>query len=128
MRSTLAHTVTSEQMAVYRANARRRWAEEQRTLAERQPRALQVALTAADYLRQEFSAQKILLFGSLAHQHWFSPTSDIDLAAWGIAPEEYFVAVARLQDLSPDFKIDLVAMENCRPDLRALIAEEGKPL
>lgn len=64
--------------------------------------------------------------GSLAHGHWFSQTSDIDLAVWGLEADAYFTAVARLQDLSPEFKVDLVAMESCRPALREAIIAEGK--
>ena len=66
-----------------------------------------------------------MVFGSLVHGYWFSQTSDIDLAAWGLKDEDYFLVVARLQDLSPEFRIDLVRMENCRPGLRGAILQEG---
>ena len=42
--------------------------------------------------------------------------------------EDYLVAVARLQDLSPEFKIDLIAMERCKPELRDAITKGGKLL
>ena len=66
-----------------------------------------------------------MVFGSLVHGYWFSQTADIDLAAWGLKDEDYFLVVARLQDLSPEFRIDLVRMENCRPGLREAILQEG---
>ena len=61
----------------------------------------------------------------LAVLEWFTTTSDIDLAARGLAPDDYFTAVARLQDLSPEFKVDLVAVERCKAALRESIAREG---
>ena len=62
------------------------------------------------------------MFGSTVHGHWFSTTSDIDIAASGLASDDYFTAVARLQDLSPEFKVDLVALEHCKAELRESIA------
>jgi predicted nucleotidyltransferase len=66
-----------------------------------------------------------VLFGSLARGRWFSETSDIDLAAWGIPTERYFEAVSRVQEIDLEFAVDLVWMERCRPTLAARIAQEG---
>lgn len=55
------------------------------------------------------------------HGHWFSLNSDVHLAARGIAPADFYVAVARLQDLPADFKIDLVDMDWCAQSLRRTI-------
>ena len=90
--------------------------------------ACQIAQQAADILRQEFAVSKVALFGSLAHQCWFSTTSDIDLAVWGLDSTLYFLAVARLQELSSAFKIDLVDMNNCPDKLRDAIEQEGQAL
>lgn len=79
-------------------------------------------------MAEQFGATRVVAFGSLVHGDWFSETSDVDLAAWGLEGEEYFIAVARLQDLSPEFEIDLVAMERCPQGLRKAIEEEGQPL
>jgi predicted nucleotidyltransferase len=65
------------------------------------------------------------VFGSLAQGQWFSERSDIDLAAWGISDQHYFTAVAKLQDVDPQFKVDLVQMERCPEHLREAIATEG---
>jgi predicted nucleotidyltransferase len=120
--------LTPEEMAVYRATARRRWERERRERERRRKRAWEVARRASVLLKEQFGATRVVVFGSLAHERWFSPTSDIDLAAWGLRDEDYFVAVARLQDLSPEFEIDLVAMEHCKPSLLEIIQKEGKPL
>ena len=112
-------------MAVYRATAQRRAAETTRALASRRARALEVARQAAMLLKEQFGATQVVVFGSTVHGHWFTATSDIDLAARGLAPDDYFTAVARLQDLSPEFKVDLVAVERCKAALRESIAREG---
>ena len=111
-------------MAVYRATAQRRAAEASRTLALRHPRR-EVAQQAAALLKEQFGATQVAVFGSTVHGHWFSTTSDIDIAASGLASDDYFTAVARLQDLSPEFKVDLVALEHCKAELRESIAREG---
>lgn len=119
---------TPEAMAVYRATARRRWEADQRERARRHERAWETAHQAAALLKEQFGATQVMAFGSLLHDNWFSETSDIDLAAWGLKGDEYFIAVARLQDLSPEFKVDLVAVEHCKPGLREVIMEEGELL
>lgn len=117
--------ISPEAMATYRATMERRWAEEHAQRSARKSAAWLIAHQAADLLRQEFGATQVVLFGSLAHGRWFTQTSDIDLAAWGIQDADYFLAVAWLQDLSPEFSIDLVQMERCRPTLVAAIQREG---
>jgi predicted nucleotidyltransferase len=112
-------------MAIYRTTARRRAAETTRALALRRARAQEIARQAATLLKEQFGATQVTLFGSTVHGRWFSATSDIDLAVSGVAPEDYFTAVARLQDLSPEFKVDLIALERCKAELRASIAREG---
>lgn len=118
--------ISPEQMKRYRATLRQRQRKAQQELARRRERAWRVARKAGELLRSRFGATRVVVFGSLVHGHRFSMTSDIDLAAWGLRDEDYFVAVAQLQDLSPEFKVDLVAMERCKPSLQAKILSEGK--
>jgi predicted nucleotidyltransferase len=124
-RMTTARSVSPEEMVVYRATARRRWKGEQREIARRRERARQLARRAAKLLRERFGAERVVAFGSLVHGHWFSKTSDVDLAVWGVESDDYLVAVARLQDLSSEFKIDLIAAAHCKPALLEVIAKEG---
>lgn len=81
-------------------------------------------------LRGQFGASRVVVFGSLVEDggRWFGAGSDIDLAAWGIPTADYLVAVARLQDVSTRFSIDLVAMERCPERLRDAIALDGVDL
>lgn len=120
--------IPPDQLAIYRATAQRRWQEEQQRKDQRRQQAWQVVEQASHMLKVRFGATEVRLFGSLVHGQWFSMTSDIDLAAWGMQPEQYWEAIAALQDLSPDFSIDLVSMPHCNESLQAEILEHGKPV
>jgi len=122
--------LTSEQYNEYRTVEMilRRREERGKALEERRHAALRLAKRAADILRGEFGAQKVVLFGSSSHQDWFTEWSDIDLAAWGIESDRFFQAVAVVTALSPEFKIDLVDPVACNPSLRAVIEAEGVEL
>ena len=98
--------------------------DEQQT-AEQWKRAWKVAQSAARLLREQFGARRVVVFGSLTRREWFTPWSDIDLAAWGIPAQSFYRAVAKVTGLSSEFKIDLVDPESCRPALRRIIDREG---
>ena len=125
--STTFH-VTPEEMAVYRATARRRWEREQEALARRRKRAWALARRAAQLLKEEFGATRVVVFGSLVHEGCFTLWSDVDIAAWGIAPEDTFRAMGAVMDLGGDIEINLVDMGACRPSIRAVIEREGVEL
>ena len=90
--------------------------------------ALQVAKKAAKILRKRFSAQKVVVFGSLATNIGFTEFSDIDLAAWGIPNDEYYKAVAEVTGLSERYKIDLIDPMLCRELIKKAIIEHGVEL
>lgn len=92
---------------------------------ERWLQARRVAQEAAQLLREEFEAEKVLLFGSLLHRSWFTVWSDIDLAVRGVPPDRFFSAVAAVTGLSPDFQIDLVDLDECSTSLRSVIDRDG---
>lgn len=94
-------------------------------LEDRRAKAVEVAKKASLLLRQKYGAKRVVAFGSLAATNAFSAWSDIDLAAWGIAPERFFSAVAAVTGLSPDFKIDLVEPDTCRSAMRDSIEKHG---
>ena len=87
--------------------------------------AWEVAHQAASLLHEKFDAQRVLIFGSLLHCERFTHGSDIDIAVWGIPPEKFFKAVAKMIDFSQQFKIDLVGVEYCSERLRRKIEKEG---
>jgi predicted nucleotidyltransferase len=94
-------------------------------VAERWERAWEAARTAAGLLHRKFGATRVVVFGSLTHRAWFTPWSDIDLAAWGIPPDAFYQAVAAVTGLSSEFKMDLVAPQDCQPALYKVIEQEG---
>jgi len=93
--------------------------------AERWERAWGQARIAARLLRERFGVTRVVVFGSLAHRDWFSPWSDIDLAAWGIPADQFYRAVAAITGISQDFRVNLVDPEDCRLSVRRSIEREG---
>ncbi len=119
--------LTPEEWKIYQPAdviAQRKWDVDEQ-LDARWKRAQRLAHAAATLLRDEFSATKVLLFGSLLHRSWFTPWSDIDLAVWGVPQERFFAAVAAVTALSKEFKIDLVDPEMCRISLLDAITRDG---
>ena len=117
--------LTDKEMALYRATAQKRWAEEQQNLTRRHERARALARQAAAFLKEHFGATKVVTFGSLVHEELFHFRSDVDLAAWGIDEKLYCRAIGQLLALDPDIEIDLVRVEEASPSLRELIEREG---
>ena len=76
-------------------------------------------------MRQQFGAKKVVIFGSLARKEDFTSWSDIDLAAWGIATDDFYLAVAAVTGLSFDFQIDLVDPTICRDTIKSIIQRHG---
>lgn len=95
---------------------------------QRKQRAWQLAQQAAQMLRHDFGAQKVVVVGSLAHDAWFTPWSDIDLAAWSIPPDRFYAAAGTVAELSTEFKIDLIDAGTARSALQAMIEHEGREL
>ncbi len=104
---------------------KRREKEDDKGVELRKREAWSIAREAAEFLRREFGAKRVVVFGSLVHEKRFTIWSDIDIAAWGIPPEEYYSSVAAVTGLSPVFKVDLIDVEECRPILREVIEQEG---
>jgi len=109
--------------APYAEAWRRRFAEQRAAGEEHRTRALQAAQRAADILVERYGVRKVVLFGSLAWRQP-DPTSDIDLAVEGLAPERFFRADAELARDIP-IPVDLKLLSECPPMLRRRIEEEG---
>jgi predicted nucleotidyltransferase len=116
------------QWAVYYATALKRRQQARHRLEQRRNRAWQLAHQAARLLKERFGATRVVLFGSLARHEGFSLWSDVDLAAWGLRPDKTFRAVLAVMELDPEIEINLVDMAACRPELRAVIEQEGLEL
>lgn len=127
--SKTALELNPKQWQRYRPTKVRDTAAEQKSRDNRRiEQAWQVARQAAQRLREAFQAERVVLFGSLVHEEEFTPWSDIDLAAWGIPAERFYAAVAMVTGLSPDFKVDLIDFDTCRPALKTAIDRDGVDL
>lgn len=102
---------------------RRRFAARRSAGEQHRTRALQAAQRAADILADRYGARKVVLFGSLAWRRT-DPTSDIDLAVEGLAPDRFFRADAELARDIP-IPVDLKLLSECPPMLRRRIEQEG---
>lgn len=115
--------LTAEEARTYQPGKGKAWDEAR--LGERREQAWTVARAAARLLREKYGAKRVVVFGSLAHRAWFSPWSDVDLAAWGIPADQFYRAVAAVTGTTADFEVDLVDPAECRTRLRQVIEREG---
>jgi predicted nucleotidyltransferase len=123
-----AATLTPEEIQDFRAKLKfQKYTLDQQTQA-RLDKARQVAGLAAGLLKKEFSARRVVLFGSLVTPDIFHSRSDIDLAAWGIPGRDYYRAVGVLQSLDAEFSIDLILFEEASTRLQKAILAEGVEL
>ncbi|MDX2242191.1 MAG: nucleotidyltransferase domain-containing protein [Leptolyngbyaceae cyanobacterium bins.302] len=118
-------TWTDEQMAGYRASAQKRQQQKRDRLRQRQQLGLAVAQQASELLKREFQVEKVVLFGSMRVLDRVHDRSDVDLAVWGLKPQDYFRAVGQLLALHPDMPVDLVEAETAPPRILHAIETTG---
>lgn len=87
--------------------------------------AWDLAREAGRILKESFGATRVAVFGSLAHRECFHARSDVDLAAWGIAPSSFFRAVAAVTEINSGIGVDLIDADQCPDRFRERIEEEG---
>ena len=122
------NAMSKTEMDGYIAGARTRRHREKEELRQREERARQLAVNAADLLRNDFGATRVVLFGSLAHPGRFTPWSDVDVAAWGIDPRDTLTAIGAILDLSTEIPVNLVDVNACKRHILVEIEREGIPL
>ena len=115
----------TEAIDIYLTTARRKREEEHRELLLREASAWGAAHSAAALLKERFGATKVVIFGSLVHKGSFTGWSDVDIAAWGISPEDTFRAIGAVMEAATDIEVNLVDVGTCRPSLLTIIEEEG---
>ncbi len=120
--------ISAPEMQEYKRTARQRWQAEQTQLARRRERAWELAHQAAEMLRRDFAAARVVVFGSLVQEGQFTEWSDVDLAAWGLDSSNWLKAIGAVQRLSDEIELNLVDVESCSPELLAAIEREGEPL
>jgi predicted nucleotidyltransferase len=123
-----AQELTPEDVAGFRMAARRRFEQEQRELAAREKRAWELARRAASLLRDRFGVTRVMVFGSLVHTGCFTPWSDVDIAVWGIRPQDTFRAIGMVMELDGKIEVSLVDVHTCSSSLLMMIEREGRDL
>jgi uncharacterized protein len=124
----MATTIAPEAMIRYRRSAVAREMALRQEAERRRDAAWSIARRAAHLLREEFGATQVIVFGSLAHNAWFGPQSDIDLAVEGIPSEAFWRAWCALDRLDAAVDIDLIAIEAATDSLRDEIVDQGVAL
>lgn len=122
--------LTREGWKPYLEAARRRPAPPEPTPAERRERArlLVRVREAAEVLKARFDVRRVVLFGSLAHEAWFVPDSDVDLAVEGLAGGDYWRAWRLVEEIIGDRPVDLIEIETAGESLRRAIERYGVEL
>ncbi len=118
-------TWTPEDLAVYRATARRMREQGREAEAARREKAWAIARAAAELLRTQFHATRVVVFGSLAREMGFTPWSDIDIAAWGIDPLDTLRAIGATMDMAGGIEVNLVDVNTAKPALLDAIERDG---
>jgi uncharacterized protein len=105
---------TRQQIVARVLAARDRRADFLTQMTERQQQGWAIASRIAKMLKQEFGAQRIVLFGSMLNPAAMTWHSDIDLAIWGIDPDDYLRAGATAEK-GHSFSIDLIDAPTASP-------------
>lgn len=122
---SIQQDLSPEKIAIYHATAKKRLQQERLELTQRRDAAWQLAHQAARLLRERYNVVRVVVFGSLARGHGFTRWSDIDLAAWGIAPEDTFRAMGAVMDLGTNISVNLIDVNTAKPTLLATIERDG---
>lgn len=120
--------ISAENMQQYRHTARMRYLADQAFRDVRRQRAWQLARQAAALLKDQYDVDSVVAFGSLTHPGRFTRWSDVDLAAWGLTPDNWLRAIGAVRALSDEIDIVLVDMACCSPELAASILRDGVPI
>lgn len=83
---------------------------------------------AASILKRRFHASRVILFGSLAHEAWFMPDSDVDLVVEGIIGEDFWQAWRLAEKIIADRPVDLIDIESISGSMKRAIDRYGVEL
>ena len=121
----MINKVTTEDIIKYRQTAQVNWKKTEKERELKQEKAWTLAKEAANLLKEQFKVSKVVVFGSLIRENCFTLWSDIDLAAWGLSPQDTFRAMETVKDLDQDIEINLVDIETCTKNLKLKIEKVG---
>jgi predicted nucleotidyltransferase len=120
---------TEEELAVYRRTAELLREQDRPAEIVRRAAAWRLAREAAALLKERFHASRVVVFGSLANEdRSFTRWSDVDIAAWGIAPADTLRAIGAIMDMSTEPMVNLVDVNTSKPALLVAIERDGVEL
>jgi len=89
--------------------------------------AMTVAKKVASFLKKEYGATRVMLFGSLA-DGFFKKDSDIDIYFEGIPSTRLLRAAGHCTEVFHKYDLDLIPASFCDADMRQRILKEGVAL
>ncbi|MGF1499547.1 MAG: nucleotidyltransferase family protein [Elainellaceae cyanobacterium] len=119
---------TPDALQPYVAHFRQRQERERRQQQYRYQQGWEQARIAAKILKATYGVRHVFLFGSLLSPEAVHPSSDIDLAVWGLPLEHYSDAVGTLLLTVKGFSVDIVRLETAQPSLKRSILQAGVEL
>ena len=125
--TTTATEMSPSELAKCRENLKRQW-ENRQVDEELIQRAWEVAHHLATVLYQDYGASKVAVFGSLAEHERFSKYSDIDIVVWGVSYDRCLDALWDTDDLSSEFKIDIINFKTIDRSFRDRILSQAIPI
>lgn len=82
---------------------------------------------AAELLRREHGATRVVLFGSVLDVERFHARSDLDIAVEGVRPDDFWAAGAAAERAA-GFELDLIDLGYAKPELRDHVQRHGREL
>ncbi len=108
---------------------RERAAEQRREADLLRQDALLKATRAASFIKSDYGAAKVYLYGSLAWSRSFGPHSDIDLLVEGFArPDAYWHRLSEVWGITAPFPPSVVLAEDAQASLLARVRGDGVEL
>ena len=92
---------------------------------EKRKQILKKVIKAADALKARFGTRRIILFGSLAHEAWFTQRTDVDLAVEGLSGDDYWQAWKLAEEVISDLPVELIDLDIASESLRSAIQRTG---
>jgi uncharacterized protein len=120
-----AGKLSQKEIESYRSSFRQRQERESAELQLRKERAWSLARQAGAMLKDRFGASRVVVFGSLVREGAFTLWSDIDLAVWGLSPDDTFRAIGAVYDLDEEISLNLVDINTARASLLNTIEIDG---
>jgi predicted nucleotidyltransferase len=120
-----AQDLSTSKLDEYRKTAMRRQKVRISKAKNRREKGWKLARKAAKVLRTQFQVKRVAVFGSLLHEARFTRWSDIDIAVWGLSPDQTFRAIGAVMDLDSSMELNLVDVNTCSCSLLKAIEQEA---